>query len=230
MIPRAASKNWRLLEQSRRLLEFLESGIAPGDPIAGARLAEVSYTLQVGREPMAERVSFVVRSREELITALHAFVAGDQILLNCHRGHSESRLARAGTQPRSERRQEIEMSIASRDLATLASLWASGLEIDWNRLYAPGARQRVHLPTYPFARERYWISPSAEPITDNAGRARLHPLVHGNTCDLSEQRFSSMFKGEEFFLAGHRIGGERLLPAVADLDLGGGAGERSVWG
>ena len=27
----------------------------------------------------------------------------------------------------------------------------------------------------------------------------LHPLLHRNTSDLSEQRYSSMFTGEEFF-------------------------------
>src|SRR5260370_12950137 len=37
-----------------------------------------------------------------------------------------------------------------------------------------------------------------------------------------------MFTGEEFFLAGHRIGGERLLPAVAYLEMAREAVARAV--
>ena len=43
VIPLSARNNDRLVEQARRLLEFLESGIA------GARLAEVAYTLHVSK-------------------------------------------------------------------------------------------------------------------------------------------------------------------------------------
>ncbi|WP_418116364.1 SDR family oxidoreductase [Variovorax sp. NFACC27] len=47
----------------------------------------------------------------------------------------------------------------------------------------------------------------------------LHPLVHRNTSSLAEQRFSSVFTGEEFFLADHVVKGQRVLPGVAYLEL-----------
>jgi len=86
------------------------------------------------------------------------------------------------------------------------------------------------LPTYPFAKERYWIdtAPSAavywRVAAEAPAAAVLHPLLHINTSDLSEQRYSSTFTGEEFFLTDHRIrmdGGtaERLLPGVACLEM-----------
>src|SRR5260370_42192198 len=96
------------------------------------------------------------------------------------------------------------------------------MQLDWERLYGEAKPRRISLPTYPFARERYWVAEKSLP-SEIAG-ARLHPLAYQNTSNLSEQRFSSMFTGEEFFLAGHRIGGERLLPAVADFAMGRGAG------
>ena len=41
--------------------------------------------------------------------------------------------------------------------AKLLDLWVKGLSFDWNKLY-PGAKpRRITLPTYPFARERYWV-------------------------------------------------------------------------
>ena len=45
----------------------------------------------------------------------------------------------------------------------------------------------------------------------------LHPLVHRNTSDLNEQRFSSKFTGQEFFLRDHIVQGLKVLPGVAQL-------------
>src|SRR5947208_1247008 len=78
----------------------------------------------------------------------------------------------------------------------------------------------MSLPTYPFARERYWV-----PLLDvKAGNgtihfAAIHPLLQQNTSNLSEQRFSSTFTGEEFFLTDHVVKGERVLPGVAYLEM-----------
>ena len=52
----------------------------------------------------------------------------------------------------------------------------------------------------------------------------LHPLLHRNTSDLREQRYSTRLTGEEFFLADHEVsanglGKQRVLPAVADCFL-----------
>ena len=44
-------------------------------------------------------------------------------------------------------------------LNTLGKLWLAGLRVDWKAFYADEKRHRVSLPTYPFERQRYWISP-----------------------------------------------------------------------
>src|SRR6476646_9726493 len=84
----------------------------------------------------------------------------------------------------------------------------------------------MSLPTYPFARERYWIDGRENGLAEG-GMVRtgmLHPLLHSNTSDLSEQRYSSIFTGEEFFLADHRVRMEsgrleNVLPGVACLEM-----------
>ncbi|TMC15826.1 MAG: SDR family NAD(P)-dependent oxidoreductase [Chloroflexi bacterium] len=86
--------------------------------------------------------------------------------------------------------------------------------------------RRISLPTYPFARERYWlptISLSGR-MGEHlhaliAGHATLHPLVQHNTSTLWEQRFSSTFYGDEFFLADHQVLGQHIMPAVAYLEM-----------
>ncbi len=44
-------------------------------------------------------------------------------------------------------------------LNTLGRLWLAGVPVDWSRFYAAEKRSRKPLPTYPFERKRYWISP-----------------------------------------------------------------------
>jgi acyl transferase domain-containing protein/SAM-dependent methyltransferase len=212
LIPLSAKSSDRLTEQARRLLGFLEQ---PGR--RGVSLESVAYTLQAGREPMEERVAFLAASWEELIPALGSYAAGERAVAGCHRGNPGRRQVRAGA-PRGEWSRDVEAGLAGRDLAKLASLWVLGAEIEWERLYPHVRPRRAHLPAYPFARERYWVSKAAEPLP-GAGGARLHPLVHQNTSDLGEQRFSSVFTGQEFFLADHRIEGRRLLPGVAYLEM-----------
>ena len=45
--------------------------------------------------------------------------------------------------------------------AAVGRLWTAGAEIDWARFHGGARRRRVTLPTYPFARQRFWIDPPA---------------------------------------------------------------------
>ncbi|MEH2452812.1 beta-ketoacyl synthase N-terminal-like domain-containing protein [Nostoc sp.] len=48
-------------------------------------------------------------------------------------------------------------------LNTLGRLWLFGVQVDWFGFYANEQRYRIPVPTYPFERQRYWISPQAQP-------------------------------------------------------------------
>jgi predicted dienelactone hydrolase len=54
----------------------------------------------------------------------------------------------------------------------------------------------------------------------------LHPLVHQNTSDLSEQRFSTVLNGDEIFLTDHRVQGQAVLPGPAFLEMARAAAEQ----
>jgi acyl transferase domain-containing protein len=43
-------------------------------------------------------------------------------------------------------------------LETLSGLYVRGVEVDWAAYDAPYGRRRVVLPTYPFQRQRYWLT------------------------------------------------------------------------
>ena len=52
----------------------------------------------------------------------------------------------------------------------LGTLWSRGVDVDWSSVYEGQNRRRVHLPTYPFQRERCWIEPDLATLARTAGR------------------------------------------------------------
>ena len=48
-------------------------------------------------------------------------------------------------------------------LSTLGCLWLAGAAVDWPALTRGETRLRVHLPTYPFERKRYWLDAAPLP-------------------------------------------------------------------
>ncbi|MFY2558159.1 type I polyketide synthase [Corallococcus terminator] len=44
-------------------------------------------------------------------------------------------------------------------LGALGQVWMAGVDVDWEAFHGGERRLRVPLPTYPFERKRYWVSP-----------------------------------------------------------------------
>ena len=180
-------------------------------------LIDLAYTMQVGRDEMIERLAIVAADMGDLRAKLTAIISG-ATPQGCFRNNT--RKAAAPDDPSS--------AIERRDLAKLGELWTAGAKIDWQRLYTSGLPRRISAPTYPFARERYWIPETTAEVratTNVAATAALHPLVHRNVSTLKEQKFTSRFTGAEFFLADHQVKGGAVLPAVAYIEMAAAAGE-----
>jgi acyl transferase domain-containing protein/acyl carrier protein len=62
-----------------------------------------------------------------------------------------------------------------------AELWLAGVPIDWDRRYEGERRLKRPLPTYPFARQRYWAIEQDQPaaVPTNAGGVRSGGAVIG---------------------------------------------------
>ncbi|HKO55117.1 MAG TPA: SDR family NAD(P)-dependent oxidoreductase, partial [Thermoanaerobaculia bacterium] len=150
-------------------------------------LVAIAYTLQLGREPMDERLGFAASSVDELLRKLEAFVAGEPEEL--HQGQAKRNndaLSLFSTD--ADLREAVDKWIAHGKLSRLVELWVKGLEVDWSRLYGEDRPRRISLPTYPFAKERYWIDvkPATAPRAriarmNRAGVARRRPRLPDET-------------------------------------------------
>ncbi|EGD45651.1 6-deoxyerythronolide-B synthase, partial [Ruminiclostridium papyrosolvens DSM 2782] len=199
----------------------------------GQDLLRISYTGLEGRQHFNHRCAIVIQdhddaiyvwkqagSRERLPNLFKGKVPQDFKGQNVVQQYAQDMLKQSKSL-------QCDRSKYQEMLFALADFYCQGYEIDWSGLFGGKRIKRISLPTYPFAKERYWVretetTPNASPpIT-----GYIHPLLHQNTSDFSEQRFTSTFTGQEFLLADHVVQGQHLLPGVAYLEMARAAVEQ----
>ncbi len=166
----AADGGWHLAVFSARttpqlravvhqLLEYLERE-------QRRSLRDVIYTLQAGREAMDCRLAMIVASRDELLRGMRAYLDA---------GIRDTRISipmwacEIDGDPtvdefRSDRGGEVlaRRSLEETELTRLARHWVGGGTVAWAALHAVACPRKVLLPTYPFARERYWLGAAGD--------------------------------------------------------------------
>ncbi|MEX2631027.1 MAG: SDR family NAD(P)-dependent oxidoreductase [Tistlia sp.] len=164
----SARSEERLKAYAARLADFLAARLAAGE---APELADLAYTLQVGREAMDHRLGLVADSPEALRARLEAFAAGSEVAesgrAGLHLGHARQarEIAGAGEAALQER---LAGWFAAGEHDRLLSFWTKGVSVDWEALQrgrraAGRLPRRIALPSYPFATTRYWLPiPAAE--------------------------------------------------------------------
>src|SRR5436305_4511485 len=122
-------------------------------------LPDIALTLQLGRQAMPYRLAIVADSRASLQQGLEAFVDNRPFAgvytaqvkwgLSAH----EARLF----QEESDAPSLLRLWLQKKNLQKLAQVWVNGADLDWKLLYGQDLPYRISLPTYPFARHRYWL-------------------------------------------------------------------------
>jgi rhizoxin synthesis polyketide synthase RhiC len=130
------------------------------------RLADVAYTLSAGRVHFDRRCAFVVRDLDELRQAIDGVRCG--CYPDSYRWCDTGQAAVAesiGRTPSLANHNGSDPPAGRERLLALAQAYVDGQEPAWCELFPAGCRRSLRLPTYPFARERYWID---LPETDDA--------------------------------------------------------------
>ncbi|NKB24234.1 MAG: SDR family NAD(P)-dependent oxidoreductase [Kiritimatiellae bacterium] len=199
-------------------------------------LGNVSYTLLMGRSHLDHRLACVAHNQKELIEWLQKWLKKGKhpsiyvSEFNAKEHREQVSLKRYGNQCIEECQTTDDHVLYLEHLSTLADLYIQGYRLKFDKLFGEGY-SRVSMPTYPFAKERYWGAEKENETngqTNSAIVSNLHPLLHQNTSDFSEQRFSSIFTGTEFFLADHVVQGQKVLPGVAYLEMARVAVEETI--
>ncbi|MER7165756.1 beta-ketoacyl synthase N-terminal-like domain-containing protein [Micromonospora sp. NPDC000207] len=108
----------------------------------GPALADVAYTLQVGREPLRQRLAVVVEDVGSLVDRLDRYRSDPTVMMG-----------RAPAAPDPTR--PVLPVTGTESWAEIGRHWVDGGPVDWERLH-PSRRSVVDLPSYPFAGLRCW--------------------------------------------------------------------------
>lgn len=202
-------------------------------------MTDLSYSLFVGRTHLAHRLSCMARNQRELADLLTQWVetgASGQVYtgeIPEGRVREQVSLKKFGNYCIQECRNATSAAAYLENLTAVAELYVQGYSLDFQTLF-PGNARRIPLPTYPFARERYWIddAPLAAPAAKAVVSARLHPLLDASTPVAGGQSYRSTLTGTELFLEDHQPAtngrvARRVLPAAACLEIARAAIEQT---
>ncbi|MGE5514808.1 MAG: SDR family NAD(P)-dependent oxidoreductase [Bacteroidota bacterium] len=144
-------------------------------------LADLAYTLQVGRNQLPCRLALIAADRADAAERLRAFVAAPG--------------AGAGLwYCRSILDRDPEPVTNSHDSAAVAVAWISGAPVEWDDLHGDYQPRRLSLPAYPFERVHCWYpnQPDAPSVVHPLGsKLKLHPFVGRNCSDLAGLRYAT---------------------------------------
>lgn len=202
----------------------------------GCSIADIAYTLNVGRSHFPLRAALVVSGLTDLRDRLQEIALdGDTRDYMSNLGHArKTEIPDPGVQPSIRKAVEdlrrgsaAGAQVYKGRLLALADFYVKGFVSRCEDMFTEENLSLLHLPGYPFMGDRYWIGDDSGAGAGHAKEtgAGLHPMLDRNVSTLNEQRYEKMFTGQEFYLADHRVGSDMILPAVGYLEMAKAAGD-----
>jgi amino acid adenylation domain-containing protein len=155
--------------------------------VAAETLADPSY--------WAKQLRHEVRFSDALALAL---TEKDLVLLEVGPGQALAQFARQHP-ARDQHPVVASLPSSSNDLpdvlTALGDLWKSGASPDWSAFFKDQTRNRIHLPTYPFERQSFWIDNSADspaPVSQTALTLSNTPLPLPSPAPLAMDRLPDL--------------------------------------
>lgn len=197
--PLSAHTGEALQARIEDLLATLEGGsMSSGD------LASLAWTLQLARQPMAERVAIMADSAAALLSGLRQARAGE----------TSSQVLRGRVE-----RQGRAVADTSATASQLAQQWCLGAVVEWKRLWPRRGPCLLSLPPYRFGGDRHWVSlpehnEDVAPLAwSGLGAARADtPARRHEASRLSVDANAS-------YLTDHVIGARALLSGTTMIEL-----------
>lgn len=99
---------------------------------------------------------------------------------------------------------------------SLATLFVNGHSVEWTEVFKLG--KRIPLPTYPFQRERYWLSNSQFSLTEV--QTKLHPFISDfKKLATGEIIFEGEISSEQpDYLVEHKVFSKTVFPATGFIE------------
>ncbi|MEJ8302800.1 SDR family NAD(P)-dependent oxidoreductase, partial [Saccharibacillus sacchari] len=208
----SALNNERLHEKAKQLRSYIMQ------KKGNLRLEEIAYTLQVGRQHMGERVAFIAEDIDSLIKKLTDFMDGYGLEEGIYKGNVREnektlKLILSGVSGT-----DFMHSIyKNQELDKLAQLWVWGSEGDWKSTQS--TNKLIYLPSYPFAKKRFWASPSKPEALIEKKTSVLGHLNSRRSLSEAALVYDIPISSNHQMMNEHQVYGNPTLPAAAILDI-----------
>lgn len=140
----SAKTKEQLLKKTAELLAFIKNKTQK------IRLVDIAFTLQIGKEVMKHKVGFVASSLVDLVKKLTSIIESAE---NKDVQYNQPDQKRKKELNRQEIYDTTEKPLVAREII---SYWLEGRPINWTSLQSNKSGSIISLPTYPFAKEKYW--------------------------------------------------------------------------
>ncbi|RNM07520.1 SDR family NAD(P)-dependent oxidoreductase [Dickeya undicola] len=210
LIALSAKSPAALLQRQKDLIDWLSEH-------ADVALSAVSATLLLCRDHFAYRYSCVGRDNTAIIQALRQAVEQGPLALQEHAADDAQAMELACVEgaARLDAWRDADVATAHSLLQQLGDDYQRGVPLDWSRLFDGERPARIALPGYPFMRTSFWLSERDRADSPfPALRGARHRVVN-----VGSSRYQARLQSDEFFIAGHHIGGQAILPGVVYLEL-----------
>ncbi|MEO1430398.1 MAG: SDR family NAD(P)-dependent oxidoreductase [Cyanobacteria bacterium J06633_8] len=155
-----------------------------GDWITEAQATDANYWVQHLRQTVlfAKGIENILSNPEQVLLEVGPGRTLSS-LTKRHPAHNQEQLVLTSVRHPKEDKSDVACL-----LTTVGNLWLAGVNVDWLAFYSQEERYRVPLPTYPFERQRYWISPP-----------KLEEKLNSQKKEISKQEISKISDISQWF-------------------------------
>jgi acyl transferase domain-containing protein/acyl carrier protein/NAD(P)-dependent dehydrogenase (short-subunit alcohol dehydrogenase family) len=217
IIPLSARNKERLREYAIEMKTFLED-LSHTENAKQVSLENIAYTLQTGRDEMRHRLAMIVTSIDEFNDKLTQFIQGDNDIAHLYLGKNETRQIKSKSEKLSIPKDSNHI-FNKKELIPLANKWVSGAKIIWKDLHPKDGYHRISLPTYPFARTKYWIPKKSTPNEPDHLNSLIDKIDVQRSLNHDGLVFLKQFKQSDPIVFDHKVHERSLLPGTAYLEI-----------
>lgn len=179
----------------------------------GAEIADVAFTLGVGRAMFRKRLAVVATTSDSAIALLSRALDSDalpEVLVEDSAGSPSIVGDRPGRTP-----PPFDRSLSREDLAALAQAFVAGTDIDFRALYTRRGGRRIPMSGYPLADRRFWVPESDKRVGAAAppSAAQRRPVPTAPADGVREVTVD--LRGD--WLQDHRVRGQTLVPGAGAI-------------
>lgn len=192
LIPLSGKTKSAVERKKKQLIEWLRSDKCRYSA------AQIAYTLQKGRSHFKNRVIYIVKEIDELISLLENSGIGEVVCTS---------------------KNAIDNDIRYKNILDISEKYIHGEDIDWIEFNKNSKITTISMPTYPFEKEHYWMTDKQSLADANENVVKHFELIGSAEADGSKRKYKVSISSDSELISGHKIDGKVIFPAAAIIEM-----------